>query len=134
MTRVLLFLGTNLAVLLVLGIVMELLGLRGILDSQGVGIDVNALLVISAVVGMTGSFISLAMSKWIALRTTGAQVIKQPQTADEQWLFDTVARQAREAGIGMPDVAVYDAPDMNAFATGMNRNSALVAVSTGLLR
>jgi heat shock protein HtpX len=83
---------------------------------------------------MTGSFISLAMSKWIALRTTGAQVIRQPRTADEQWLYDTVARQSREAGIGMPDVAVYDAPDMNAFATGMNRDKALVAVSTGLLR
>lgn len=134
MTRVLLFLGTNLAVLLVLGIVMELLGLRGILDSQGVGIDLKALLVISAVVGMTGSFISLAISKWMALRMTGAQVIKQPRTADEQWLYDTVARQSREAGIGMPDVAVYDAPDMNAFATGMNRDHALVAVSTGLLR
>jgi heat shock protein HtpX len=134
MTRILLFIGTNLAVLLVLGVVMELFGLRGILDSQGVNIDLTALLIISAVVGMTGSFISLAMSKWMALRMTGARVIRQPRTADEQWLFDTVARQAREARIGMPDVAVYDAPDPNAFATGMNRNHALVAVSTGLLR
>ncbi|HEY7841044.1 MAG TPA: protease HtpX [Gammaproteobacteria bacterium] len=134
MMRILLFLGTNLAVLVVLGIVMELFGLRGILDAQGVGIDLTSLLIISAVVGMTGSFISLAISKWMALRMTGAQVIKQPRTADEQWLYDTVARQAREAGIGMPDVAVYDAPDMNAFATGMNRDKALVAVSTGLLR
>ena len=134
MTRILLFLGTNIAVLVVLGFVMELFGLRGILDSQGVNIDLTALLIISAVVGMTGSFISLAISKWLALRMTGAQVIRQPRTADEQWLFDTVARQAREARIGMPDVAVYDSPDMNAFATGMNRNHALVAVSTGLLR
>jgi heat shock protein HtpX len=133
MTRILLFLGTNLAVLLVLGVVMELFGLRGILDSQGVGIDLTALLIISAVVGMTGSLISLAMSKWMALRMTGARVIRQPRTADEQWLFDTVARQARAARIGAPDVAVYDSPEPNAFATGMDRNHALVAVSTGLL-
>jgi heat shock protein HtpX len=134
MTRIFLFVATNVAVLVVLGVVMELLGLRGILDSQGVNIDLTALLIVSAVVGMTGSFISLAMSKWIALRSTGARVIDQPRTADEQWLFDTVARQAREVRIGMPDVAVYDSSDMNAFATGMNRNQALVAVSTGLLR
>jgi len=133
MTRILLFLGTNLAVVVVLGIVMQLFGLQGVLDAKGTGIDVTSLLIMSAVVGMTGSFISLAISKWAALRATGAQIIKEPRTADERWLLETVTRQARDAGIGMPDVAVYESPDMNAFATGMNRNHALVAVSTGLL-
>jgi heat shock protein HtpX len=134
MTRIALFLATNLAIVVVLGVVLQLLGIRGILDESGVGIDFYGLLVVSAVVGMTGSFISLATSKWMALRMTGARVIARPTTADETWLVETVSRQAREAGIGMPDVAIYDAPDMNAFATGMNRNKALVAVSTGLLR
>lgn len=134
MTRILLFLATNIAVLFVLGVVMQVFGLSGVLDRQGVGIDVNSLLIMSAVVGMTGSFISLAISKWAALRATGARVIKEPRGAEEQWLVATVQRQANAAGIGMPDVAVYDAPEPNAFATGMNRNHALVAVSTGLLR
>jgi heat shock protein HtpX len=133
MFRILLFLGTNLAVVVVLGVVMEVLGLHGVLDRQGVDLNLNALLIISAVIGMSGSFISLALSKWLALRTTGAQVITTPSNRTEAWLLDTVARQAREAGIGMPDVAVYRSPDMNAFATGMNRNKALVAVSSGLL-
>ena len=131
--RILLFLGTNLAVVVVLGIVMEVFGLHGYLDRQGVGLDLNALLIISAVVGMTGSFISLAMSKWLALRGTGAQVITTPSNRSEAWLLETVSRLAREAGIGMPDVAVYPSPDINAFATGMNRNKSLVAVSSGLL-
>jgi heat shock protein HtpX len=132
--RILLYLATNLAVVVVLGIVMEVLGLRGVLDQQGVNLDLNALLIISAVIGMSGSFISLAMSKWLALRSTGAQVITTPASQIEAWLLETVRRQAREAGIGMPDVAVYGSPDMNAFATGMNRNKALVAVSSGLLQ
>ena len=133
MKRILLFLGTNLAVVVVLGIVMEVLGLHGILDRQGVNLDLNALLIISAVVGMTGSFISLAISKWMAVRMTGAHVIRTPANQAEAWLLETVRRQAREAGIGMPDVAIYPSPDMNAFATGMNKNRALVAVTTGLL-
>jgi heat shock protein HtpX len=89
---------------------------------------------LAAVFGFGGSFISLAMSKWMAKRSTGAVVIEQPRNATEQWLMSTVARQAQQAGIGMPEVAIYDSPEMNAFATGMNRNNALVAVSTGLLR
>src|SRR5690606_16476716 len=91
-------------------------------------------LVLSAVMGMGGSFISLAMSKWIAKMTTRARVIDEPRDMTERWLVDTVRRHADKAGIGMPEVAVYDAPDMNAFATGMSRNNALVAVSTGLLQ
>lgn len=134
MMRIALFLATNMAIVVVLGIVMELFGLRGVLDEQGVGLDLNALLIISAVVGMTGSFISLAISKFMAIKSTGAHVIKQPSNEMESWLVETVRRQARDAGIGMPDVAIYDSPDMNAFATGMNRNKALVAVSTGLMQ
>ena len=134
MSRLFLFLGTNIAVIFILGLVMEIFGIRGILDEQGVGIDLNALLIISAVVGMSGSFISLAISKWMAIRSVGAQIIEAPGNPTENWLVDTVSRQAREAGIGMPDVAIYQSPDMNAFATGMNKNNALVAVSTGLLQ
>lgn len=134
MTRIFLFLATNIAIVLVLGIVMELFGLRGVLDQQGVDLNLNALLLVSAVVGMTGSFISLAISKWMALRTTGAEIIKEPSNQTERWLLDVVSRQAKDAGIGMPDVAVYQSADMNAFATGMNRNKALVAVSTGLMQ
>ena len=134
MKRLVLFLATNIAVVVVLGIVMEVFGIQGVLDEQGVGLDVQSLLIISAVIGMSGSFISLAMSKSMAKWTTGAQVIEQPRTAEEQWLVETVRRQAQLAGIGMPDVAIYEAQDINAFATGMFRNSALVAVSSGLLR
>jgi heat shock protein HtpX len=133
MMRIALFLATNLAIVVVLGIVMQVFGLSGVLDEQGIGLDVNALLIISAVVGMTGSFISLALSKTMALRTTGAKVIKTPANQTEAWLLETVRNQAKMAGIGMPDVAIYQSPDMNAFATGMNKNSALVAVSTGLM-
>jgi heat shock protein HtpX len=133
MKRIVLFLGTNLAILVLLGIVLNLV--RGFLAVQGIELPpTGGLLVFAAVFGMGGSFISLAMSKWIAKRFTGARVIEQPRDATEQWLVDTVRRQARQAGIGMPEVAVYDAPEINAFATGMNKNSALVAVSTGLLR
>lgn len=132
MKRVLLFLATNLAVLFVLSITLQLLGIDSRL-AQGGGINMSGLLIMAAVLGMGGSFISLAMSKWMAKRATGAQVIEQPQTATERWLVDTVRHHAQRAGIGMPEVAVYDAPEMNAFATGMSRDHALVAVSTGLL-
>src|SRR5687768_5895837 len=128
--RVALFLATNLAVLVLLGIVMSVLqnvfGIR--LGNQG------ALLVMAAVLGFGGSIISLLMSKWIAKRSTGSYVIEQPRNEAEQWLVTTVHRQAEKAGIGKPEVAIYDAPEINAFATGANRNNALVAVSTGLLR
>jgi len=134
MKRIVLFLATNLAVVVVLGIVMEIFGIQGVLDEQGAGLDVQALLIISAVIGMSGSFISLAMSKKMAKWMTRAQMIEKPRTMEEQWLLETVRRQAQQAGIGMPEVAVYEAQDINAFATGMFRNSALVAVSSGLLR
>lgn len=133
-SRIVLFLITNLAVVLVLSIVMQVLGFESFLSQQGVDLDLNALLIFAAVIGFGGALVSLAISKWSAKRMTGAQVITQPQSEAERWLVTTVERQAQAAGIGMPEVAVYDAPDVNAFATGMNRNNSLVAVSTGLLR
>lgn len=132
--RVVLFIATNLAVIFVLSIVLRLLGVDRILDESGAGINYEALLVLSLVIGFGGSFISLAMSKWMAKFTTKARVITQPSNSVETWLLATVQRQARDAGIETPEVAIYDSPDMNAFATGMRRNAALVAVSTGLLR
>ena len=134
MKRILLFLATNIAVLAVLSVSMRLLGIEGILDDQGVDLNMTSLLIYAAIIGMTGSFISLAISKWTAKRMMGARVIEQPANATEKWLVDTVRRQAQQAGIGMPEVAIFDSPDVNAFATGMRRNNALVAVSTGLLR
>ena len=134
MKRVFLFLATNIAVLVVLSIVLSLIGFEGILDEQGIDLDLPSLLVFAAIFGFGGSFISLAISKWSAKRMTGARVITQPANQTETWLVETVRRQAREAGIGMPEVAIFDAPEPNAFATGARRNSALVAVSTGLLR
>ena len=129
MKRVFLFLATNFAILIVLGIALSILMPVLGIDSQS-----NAgLLLFCAVFGMGGSLISLAMSKWIAKRSVGAVVIEQPANQQEAWLIDTVQLQASQAGIGMPEVAVWDSPEINAFATGMNRNNALVAVSTGLL-
>ena len=130
MMRIALFLATNLAVLVLLGIVMFVLE-----NFFGVSLGNNGqLLVMAAVFGFGGSLISLMMSKWTALKFTGAQIIKEPRNEGEKWLLDTVRRQAEGARIGTPDVAVYDAPEINAFATGANKNKALVAVSTGLLR
>jgi heat shock protein HtpX len=133
MQRILLFLATNIAIIAVLSITMRLLGIESLLDQQGVNLDINSVLVYAAVIGFTGSFISLALSKWTAKRMTGAQVITSPQNATERWLVDTVTRQAQQAGIGMPEVAIYQSDAPNAFATGMNKNSALVAVSSGLM-
>ena len=130
MKRVILFLATNFAILIVLGVALSILMPVLGIDSQSNG----GLLLMCAVFGMGGSFISLAMSKWIAKRSVGAVVIEQPANQQETWLLDTVKRQANQASIGMPDVAVWDSPEINAFATGMNKNNALVAVSTGLLR
>ncbi|MEH6593199.1 MAG: protease HtpX [Halioglobus sp.] len=130
MKRIFLFLATNLAILMVLGVVLSIVLPALGIDSQSTA----GLLVISAIFGMGGSFISLAISKWIAKRSVGAVVIEQPQGSEQAWLLDTVRKQAEHAGIGMPEVAVYDSPEINAFATGMNKNNALVAVSTGLLR
>lgn len=134
MKRIFLFIATNVAILLVLSLTLSLFGVQGMLDAQGVGIDVKGLLIISAVIGFGGSFISLLISKWSAKMMTGAKVIDQPQDAEQVWLVETVKRQAKMAGIGMPEVAIYDSPDINAFATGASRNNALVAVSSGLLR
>jgi heat shock protein HtpX len=134
MKRIVLFLVTNLAIILVLGIVLQLVGFQGMLDEQGVNLDMRSLLLFALVFGMGGSFISLALSKWMAKRLTGAQVITQPRNDVEGWLLQTVQRQAQQVGIGMPEVAVFDSPDPNAFATGARRNHALVAVSTGLLQ
>jgi len=134
MKRVLLFLVTNIAVIIVLSIVLNLLGIDRILDEQGVGLNYRNLLVFAAVFGFGGAFISLAISKWMAKRLTGAQVITQPRDATEMWLVNTVKKQATMAGIGLPEVAVFQSDAPNAFATGMSKNKALVAVSTGLLR
>lgn len=131
--RILLFLGTNIGVLVVISVVMKVLGLEEMLLRQGVQYNLNGLLIMSAVIGMSGSFISLLLSKYMAKRGTGARVIERPGNADEAWLVQTVARQAEASGIKMPEVAIYDAPDVNAFATGWNKNAALVAVSSGLL-
>ncbi len=129
--RILLFLGTNLAVMLVLSIAMRLLGIDRMM--AGNGIPYQGLLVMAAVIGFVGAFISLAMSKSMAKRSVGARVIEQPSNEIESWLLSIVERQANDAGIDMPEVAIFDSPTPNAFATGMNKNKALVAVSTGLL-
>ncbi|MDX1432582.1 MAG: protease HtpX [Gammaproteobacteria bacterium] len=134
MKRIVLFLATNFAILAVLSVSLRVLGVERMLYEQGVGINLNALLIFALVLGMGGSFISLAMSKWLAKRGTGARVIEQPANQVEAWLVETVRAQAERAGIGMPEVAIYNAPEINAFATGMNKNAALVAVSAGLLQ
>lgn len=131
--RIALFLVTNLAVLLVLSISMRLLGVESLLNQQGTGLNLNALLIFAAIIGFSGSLISLAISKFTAKQLTGAQVIGHPRNATETWLLETIQHHARRVGIGMPEVAIYEAPEPNAFATGWNRNAALVAVSTGLL-
>jgi heat shock protein HtpX len=131
MKRVFLLIATNIAIMLVLSIVVSVLGLDRYLTQQG--LNLGALLVFSAILGFGGSFISLLISKWMAKMSMGVQVIQQPRNESEQWLVNTVRKQAETAGIGMPEVGVFDSPDPNAFATGANKNNALVAVSTGLL-
>ncbi len=133
MQRILLLVATNVAVLVVLTLVMRVFGLENYVNAQG-GLNLTSLLIMSAVIGFSGSLISLFLSKTMAKRGTGAHVIENPRNAEETWLVNTVERFARESNIGMPEVAVYDAPEPNAFATGARRDSALVAVSTGLLR
>ncbi|MGD0279438.1 MAG: protease HtpX [Smithella sp.] len=132
MKRILLFLATNIAVIFVLSIVVSVLGVGNFLDKNG--LNMTSLLIFAAVFGFGGSFISLAMSKWMAKRLMGAKVITNPTSAAEIWLIDTVKRLAMASNVGMPEVAIFDSPSPNAFATGMSKNSALVAVSTGLLR
>lgn len=136
MKRIFLFLLTNIAVLIVLSVTLNIIfsvfGISGAMFGKG-GINYLALLIFAAVFGMGGSLISLFMSKWMAKMATGAQVLENPRTKEERWLVETVARLAQQVGISMPEVAIYDASEVNAFATGMSRNNALVAVSSGLL-
>lgn len=134
MKRIALFVATNLGILVVITVLLRVLGLEQVLTGQGAQLDLPLLLVASAVVGMTGAFISLALSKRMAIWSTGVKIIEQPTGATERWLLDTVRRQAERSGIGMPQVGIFDSATPNAFATGMNRNAALVAVSSGLLR
>ncbi len=134
MMRIFLFLGTNVAILVLISFTFRLLGIEGLLQENGVDLNLQALLVMSAVIGFSGSLISLFISKWSAKRAMGVQVIEQPANRTEHWLLETVRRQAERAGIGMPEVGIFESPDPNAFATGWNRNAALVAVSTGLLQ
>jgi heat shock protein HtpX len=134
MKRILLFLATNVAVLAVISIVFKLLGFEGLLQANNVDLDLKAVLVYAAVIGFAGSLISLFLSKTMAKRAMGVQIIERPSTPFETWLMDTVTRQAQQSGIKMPEVGIFDSPDPNAFATGWNRNDALVAVSSGLLQ
>jgi len=133
MMRILLFLATNLAVVLVASITLSLLGFNGVMAANGIDLNLQALLVYCAVFGFAGSIISLFLSKWMAKTTTGTEIISQPRTRHEQWLLQTVEQLSREAGIKMPEVGIFPAYEANAFATGWNRNDALVAVSQGLL-
>ncbi|MDC1143725.1 protease HtpX [Porticoccaceae bacterium] len=134
MYRIGLFLLTNLAIIVVASISLRLLGVDSILANNGMDLDLRALLIFCAVFGFIGSFVSLLLSKFIAKRTSGTQIIQQPQTEQERWLMQTVADLAKKADIGMPDVGIFPAQQSNAFATGWNRNNALVAVSAGLLQ
>lgn len=133
MMRILLFVATNLAVVLIASITLRLLGIDSYFARQGVGLNLNQLLVFCAVFGFAGSLVSLFISKWMAKMSTGTQIISQPRTHHEQWLLSTVEELAREAGIRTPEVGIFPAYESNAFATGWNRNDALVAVSQGLL-
>ncbi len=128
MMRIFLFLATNIAIMVVVSIVFSVFGLGNTLDARGIDLNLNALLVMSAVIGMSGSIVSLAMSKWSAKRAMGVQVIERPQNQTEQWLVAVVERQARLAGIGMPEVGIFYASEANAFATGMNKNKINVSL------
>jgi heat shock protein HtpX len=132
--RIFLFLLTNLAILVVAGIVLSLLGVSSYLEQGGTSLNLQSLLIFCAVFGFSGSLVSLFISKWMAKRATGAKVITQPSTPEETWLVETVRQLSDQAGIGMPEVAIFPAQQSNAFATGWNRNKALVAVSQGLLQ
>jgi len=133
MLRIGLFLATNIAIMLLISIIFQIFGLEGILQSNGVDLNLQALLIMSGVFGFGGSIISLLMSKFMAKRSMGVRLITAPSNEQERWLVQTVQRQAQQAGIGIPEVGIFDAPNPNAFATGANKNSALVAVSAGLL-
>lgn len=132
-TRIFLLIATNFAVVAVMGIAAQVFGLDKILAQNGMQGQLIGLFIMSLVIGFVGSFISLAISKWMAKRSMGLRMIEQPANETEQWLVDTVQHQSEQANIGMPEVGIFDTPEVNAFATGMRRNNALVAVSTGLL-
>ncbi len=132
MKRIVLFLATNLAIVFVLSITMRLLGVEPYLNANG--LNLSSLLIFAAVMGFGGSFISLAISKWSAKTAMGVQVIEAPANSTEFWLVETIRKFSGQAGIKMPEVGIYDSPDVNAFATGMSKNSSLIAVSTGLLQ
>lgn len=132
--RILLFLATNFAVLILVGTIFTLLGFQGTLAANGVDLDLKALLVFCGLFGIGGSLISLFLSKWMAKRSTGTYIIETPRNRDEQWLVDTVAELAQEAGIGMPEVGIFPSEGPNAFATGWNKNAALVAISAGMIK
>ena len=133
MKRIFLFLMTNIAIMVVLSITLRLLGVDSLLAENGSDLNIQALVIFSGVVGFGGAFISLALSKWMAKRMSGAVVITNPSSNIEKWLIDTVEKQAKIVGIKMPEVAIFPSPQMNAFATGASKNKALVAVSQGLL-
>lgn len=133
MSRIFLFLATNMAVMVLIGFVFQLFGIQGLLAENGVDLNLQAVLIMSLLVGFSGSIISLMMSKSMAKRSMGVHVIEQPANQSERWLVETVYRQADKVGIGRPEVGIFDSSQPNAFATGANRNDALVAVSTGLL-
>ena len=134
MLRIGLFLATNIAIMALIAIIFQVLGLESTLAENRVDLNLQALLVMSAIIGFGGSIISLLMSKWLAKKTMGVHIIETPSGEVESWLVGTVQRQAQQAGIGMPEVGIFDSASPNAFATGANKNSALVAVSTGLLQ
>lgn len=134
MMRIALFLATNMAVLMLASITLSLLGFNSIMAANGIDLNLTALLVFCGVFGMGGSLVSLLLSKWMAKRSMGVELIKQPRNRQEQWLLETVAELADKAGIGMPEVGIFPSATSNAFATGYNRNNALVAVSAGLLQ
>ncbi|WP_026244773.1 protease HtpX [Dasania marina] len=133
MLRIALFLLTNIAVVIVASITLSLLGVGHYLEANG-SLNLTSLLIFCLVFGMAGSFVSLLLSKWMAKRAMRVQLITQPRTQEEKWIVDTVARLAKKAGIGMPEVGIFQSPQSNAFATGWNKNNALVAVSSGLLK
>jgi heat shock protein HtpX len=133
MLRIILFLGTNIAILALLSVTSSLFGIQGLLADNGVDLNLTSLLIFSAIIGFAGSFISLLISKWMAKRSMGVHVIEQPSNATELWLVQTVRELARKSNIGMPEVGIFQSHSPNAFATGFNRNNSLVAVSTGLL-
>lgn len=133
MKRVLYFLATNIAIIVVLSITLRILGIDSLLAENGSDLNINALLIFSAIIGFGGAFISLALSKWMAKKLSGTQIITQAQNNQEQWLLDTVKKQADVVGVKMPEVGIFASEDMNAFATGASKNNALVAVSSGLL-